>query len=131
MEIIPKHSKTGFNILKNNNFFKDFISLMNNTEFKQFYDIYFKDWTDIQTMIFYMKLYSTLEYEYSSRYNCQISDELMTESLYNIISNTQTRQVAMQLFDDFKVDYNASSSFRSLIKFDNNNTKQILPITDK
>lgn len=130
MEIIPKHSKTGFNILKNNNFFKDFISLMNNTEFKQFYDIYFKDWTDIQTMIFYMKLYSTLEYEYSNRYNCQISDELMTESLYNIISNTQTRQVAMQLFDDFKVDYNASSSFRSLIKFDNN-TKQILPITDK
>ncbi len=75
MEIIPKNSKTGLNILKENKFFSDFISLMNNSEFKHFYDIYFKDWTDIQTMIFYMKLYSTIEYEYFSRHNCKISDE--------------------------------------------------------
>ena len=130
MEIIPKNSKPGLNILKENKFFSDFISLMNNSEFKHFYDTYFKDWTDIQTMIFYMKLYSTIEYEYFSRHNCKISDELMTESLYNIISNTQTRQVAMQLFDDFKVDYNASSSFRSLIKFDNKK-KTILSINNE
>lgn len=120
MEIIPKPTTLGSKILKENHFFKEFISLMNNTEFKQFYDTYFKDWTDIQTMIFYMKLHSTIEYEYSTRYDCKISDEQMAESLYNIISNTQTRKIAMKLFNDFKVDYDASSSFRSLIKFDVN-----------
>ncbi len=65
MEIIPKPNTLGSKILKENHFFKEFISLMNNTEFKQFYDTYFNDWSDIQTMIFYMKLHSTIEYEYS------------------------------------------------------------------
>lgn len=57
MEIThPNNNSNGSNILKENKFFRDFISLMNNTEFKYFYDTYFHDWTDIQTMIFYMKL---------------------------------------------------------------------------
>jgi hypothetical protein len=134
MEIETKNNTNtnpGSKILNENKFFRDFISLMNNKEFKFFYETYFHDWTDTQTMIFYMKLHSTIEYEYYTRYNCNISDEIMAESLYNIISNTQTRKIAMQLFNDFKVDYNASSSFRSLIKFDINSDSTLLTIENK
>lgn len=127
---ITSHNKNsqGTKLLQENKFFSDFISLMNNPEFKYFYDTYFRDWTDIQTMIFYMKLYSTIEYEYYSRNNCKISNEQMTESLYKIISNTQTRQMAMNLFNDFKVDYNASNTFRSLLQFDNSDKQKSLQI---
>lgn len=127
------NNSQGTKLLKENKFFSDFISLMNNSEFKYFYDTYFRDWTDIQTMIFYMKLYSTIEYEYYSRNNCKISNEQMTESLYNIISNTQTRQMAMNLFNDFKVDYNASNTFRSLLQFDKSDKPKTLQLltTDK
>jgi hypothetical protein len=53
-------TSSGKKILKDNQFFKDFTNLMRNNEFKQFYQNYFKDWSDIQTMIFYMKLYTTI-----------------------------------------------------------------------
>jgi hypothetical protein len=117
--VVNKHNENsnGAKILKDNKFFNEFISLMNNVEFKSFYDNYFHDWTDIQTMIFYMKLHHTIDYEYNERYNSKISDELMTESLHNIITNTQTRKYAMQLFHDFKLDHDASKTFRTLIPF--------------
>ena len=44
-------------IKKTNPFFKDLINIMNNSEFKQFYNKYFNDWSDIQAMVFFMKLY--------------------------------------------------------------------------
>lgn len=56
----------------------------------------------------------------------------MTESLYKIISNTQTRKLAMNLFNDFKVDYDASKMFRTLLQFDKTtNENTLLTIDNK
>ena len=41
--------------LHEKDFFRDFISLMHNIEFDNFYKKYFQNWSDIETMIFYMK----------------------------------------------------------------------------
>lgn len=122
-----KNEENGKKILKKNKFFQDFTSLMRNIEFRDFYQNYFKDWSDIQTMIFYMKIYSTVEEIYYTKYNQNISDELMTYVLHQIITTTETRKVAVELFKNFKgekseiVDSTKLTYFESLIDFDKKN----------
>ena len=122
-----KNEEDGKKILKKNKFFQDFTSLMRNIEFRDFYQNYFKDWSDIQTMIFYMKIYSTVEEIYYTKYNQNISDELMTYVLHQIITTTETRKVAVELFKNFKgekseiVDSTKLTYFESLIDFDKKN----------
>ena len=47
---------------KNINFFMDLHKLMNNPEFRDFYNKYFTVWTNIDTMIMYFKLYEIIRY---------------------------------------------------------------------
>ena len=97
---------------------------MRNFEFREFYHNYFKDWSDIQTMIFYMKIYTTIEDMYHKKYNENISDELMTYMLHKIITTNDTRKIAVELFKNFKgekseiVDQKKLQYFESLIDFD-------------
>ncbi len=117
--------KKGKEILDSNKFFLDLCNLMSNMEFLKFYDDYFKDWSDIQCMIFYMKLYSTIDYEFQNRYNEKISDSMMTFMLKEIMSDKTTRGYALDLFKDFKetIGHNRTKNFRSLLNFDNSNIK--------
>lgn len=118
-----KQENEGQKILNKNNFFQDFTSLMRNNEFKKFYYNYFKDWSDIQTMIFYMKIYSTVEDLYYSQYKKEISDELMTYTLHKIITTQETRKIAVEIFKNFKgeesnIDKNRLTYFKSIINFE-------------
>ena len=119
--------KEGKKILKKNDFFQDFTSLMINSEFRNFYNQYFKDWSDIQTMVFYMKMYSTIEEIYFIKYHEHISDELMTYTLHKIITTNETRKAAIELFKEFKGENNELTvnkkritSFEALIDFESN-----------
>ena len=102
INIIKNATASGKKILKENPFFRDFTGIMRNNEFKKFYHNYFKDWSDIQTMIFYMKLYTTIEDAYYGQYNEKITDELITYTLHKIITTTEMRKMAMELFKNFK-----------------------------
>ena len=124
MDLIPanKLEKRGGDILKKNDFFRNLMNLMNSREFSELYDLYFNNWSDIETIVFYIKLYKTIDFEYSRRFNCTISDELMTYTLYNIMNNTPLRQLALSKFNDFKqgnVDMSKNSEFRYLLDFSN------------
>lgn len=126
-----KEEKEGKKILNKNHFFQDFTSLMRNTEFKNFYHNYFKDWSDIQTMIFYMKIYSTIEELYYSQYKKEISDELMTFTLHKIITTQETRKAAIEIFKNFKgeqsnIDKNRLKYFKSIINFENNTSNLLI-----
>ena len=94
----------GAKILKKNKFFSDLTKIMKNIPFREFYNEYFKDWSDVQVMIFYMKLYSVLEAEYYNRFSDNITDEIMAWTLYKIMENTSTRKTALQLFKNYKGD---------------------------
>ena len=127
INIYKTQEKEGKKILKKNNFFQDFTSLMRNLEFRNFYNEYFNDWSDIQTMIFYMKMYSTIEEIYFIKYNENISDELMTYTLHRIITTNDTRKAAIELFKEFKGENNENNInnkritfFESLIDFESN-----------
>ena len=133
-EIVKKNSSEilfeesiikGNKILCENEFFQDFISLMHNIEFNNFYKKYFQNWSDIETMIFYMKLYTTIDYEYSNRFNNKISDEAMTYTIKQIMENRDTRRFAFDLFKDFKdISHKNTGSFRTLLNFDDKESKK-------
>ena len=113
--------KEGEDILKKNEFFDKLVKLMNSNEFVDFYDSYFKDWSDIQTIVFYIKLYKTIEYEYKRRFDSDIPSGLMTYTLYNIINTKELRKIALEKFNDFKesksIDMKKNEEFRYLLDF--------------
>tara|TARA_A100001015_G_C14471227_1_gene511812 strand:+ start:42 stop:461 length:420 start_codon:yes stop_codon:yes gene_type:complete len=122
--------KEGEEILKKNEFFTKLIALMNSNEFIDFYDSYFKDWSDIETIVFYIKLYKTIEYEYRRRLDTDIPQGIMTYTLYNIINNNEMRKIAIKKFSDFKdhktIDMKKNEDFRYLLDFNlpiDNNSK--------
>ena len=124
-ETLAELEKRGSKILKENKFFSDLCSLMKNIDFIKFYDEYFKDWSEIQCMIFYIKLYTTIEYEYKIRYNLQISDEIITYMLRQIMNNNETRRFALDLFNDFKdISHKNTGSFRTLLNFESVENKK-------
>ena len=115
---IDSFEKKGTKILQTNSFFQDLCRLMKNNDFRNFYDTYFNDWSEIQVMIFYMKLYSTIQYEYQKRYNSEISDTLMTYMLHKIMTTSESRKYAFELFQNFKdIDHNKTQEFRNLLTF--------------
>lgn len=110
---------TGDKIKRANPFFRDLCSIMKNKEFKRFYDEYFHSWNDIECMIFYMKLYNTVEYEFEQRYNISISDAAMTYTLNKIMCTPELRKTAFSLFKEYEKDLtvNQTKPLRSLLKF--------------
>ena len=119
MSALVKREESGDCLLQTNPFFKDLCSLMRNKEFKRFYDEHFHSWNDIECIVFYMKLYTTIEYEYEKRFETKITDSLMTYTLHEIMSNLETRRAAMALFKNYESDItiNQSQPLRSLLKF--------------
>ena len=106
--------KKGKKILNRNPFFTDFIGIMKNSQFKYFYETYFKEWSDIETMIFYMKLYKFIESEYEQRYKKIISDAMMTYMLDYVIKTSTLRKSAVDSFCKFK---NNEHEFKNLLDF--------------
>ena len=107
-----------------NVFFTDLIRLMKNDDFQYFYKTYFTDWNEIQSMVFFMKLYSSIEYEYKERFNENMTDDEMSCMLQQVMSNTTTRKIALQMFNDYQmtIDYQKTKHFRTLLEFKQPNT---------
>jgi len=116
----------GRQILNDNTFISDLITLMKTNSFRSFYNDYFTNWSDIQVMIFYMKLYSMIENEYMTQFSMNISDEIMSWSICKIMENSNLRRSAMQLFKNYKsaglgekieIENDDVIEFRKLITF--------------
>lgn len=99
---LQKSLSYGKKIYAENTFFQDFIKLMQNSVFHDFYTKYFQNWSDIQTMIFYMKVYKAVEYGYKSQYNESIQPEFMTFILHKVMTTTPIRKAAFKIFNNFK-----------------------------
>ena len=119
MSQLTRYESKGGEIQQTNTFFRDLCAIMKNKEFKQFYNEYFQSWNDVECMIFYMKLYSTIEYEFEQRYHTAIGDDLMTYTLHEIMSTPELRKTAFALFKSYEKDLTISQSkpLRSLLTF--------------
>jgi hypothetical protein len=126
IEIINKFKKKaikkGSDILKNNKFFKDLDNVMDKkNNFRLFYDEYFKDFTDIKTMIFYMKLYETIELEYAERHGVNIEKELLAYMIKEIMRDDLSRKNVYESFHKFTNNSNPKNKKYVLDLFEYNN----------
>ena len=87
---------------KNINFFIDLYKLMNNSEFRNFYNKYFTVWTNIDTMIMYFKLYEIIEITFYKKFNRNITKKEILFLLNNIIKNNLLRKILINNYTLFK-----------------------------
>ena len=95
----------GKKILEENDFFSKLDKLMQDNDFRDFYDKYFKSYTDIQTVLLYMKLYQTLESEYEKRFDEKIPKELLAFTMKEIFVDNTMRKITMESFNNFMNNY--------------------------
>lgn len=108
-EIYKTQFEKGNEILDSNNFLRDLSSLMENPEFKQFFDNYLGDWCDVRCSIIYMKLYSELKEKYKKINNVELDRELTVFFIKKIMSDKQIRPFSIQTID--KIYKNKKVSF--------------------
>jgi hypothetical protein len=111
----------GHKILEENKFFNGLDTVMQNEEFRSFYNKYFKDSSDIKTAIMYMKLYETIEVEYHQRNGCNIQKELLAFIIRELVNNTTTRKMIIKSFENF----NQHKHHNFLLDIFENNIKKI------
>lgn len=93
--------KSGKQILDENDFFKNLNNIMENTDFKLFYDKYFKDFNDIKVVILYMKLYETVQKEYKDKYNCDIESEMLIFIIKELFNENSSRKYIFESFQNY------------------------------
>ncbi len=93
--------KVGKEIIEENDFFKNLNSIMENKEFKDFYDKYFKDFSDIKVVVLYMKLYETIQIEYRDKYNCEIENEMLFFLMKELINENSSRKYIFNSFQNY------------------------------
>ena len=126
MDLIKLDDINKIDNLKDNNnisspFLRDLVEIMNNENFKVFYDNYMNDFSEMETIFFYMKLYETIQFEYNSRYNKKLDDGKMIKLLYNIMNDSELRKFALELFGNFRSDIlsKKNQKFKILLNFNN------------
>ena len=109
LTVLKKHGKKE---LHNNLFFCDLNELMqSDTKFRIFYDKYFKDSSDVQTVILYLKLYETLEIEYKQYNNNEkVDEDLLIYAIKELMSNESTRKNILSSFDRYNQHKNNNTN---------------------
>ena len=87
---------------KNTNFFIDLYKLMNNQEFREFYNKHFTVWNNIDTIIMYFKLYEIIEISFFKKFNRNITKKEILFILNNIIKNNVLRKIVINNYILFK-----------------------------
>lgn len=98
-------------IMKSNEFMRDLATVMEHPEFKTFIDKYFKDFSDIQSMIVMIKLYQAISTDVSDPFE-------KVAMLQKIMSNSELRG---EIFDNYHKWRNCSLGISS------ENPRAILP----
>ena len=68
----------------------------------------------------YMKLYETIEKEYSIRYNKPIEKEILAKMMKEIMTNTPTRKQILKSFNEFSDPENIAKNICILDIFSHN-----------
>ena len=117
--------KEGQQILKENDFFQGLDIVMSNTDFRPFYDKYFKDITDVNTVILYMKLYETIQKEYKTIYNIDIQKELLVYMMKELMTDNKTRKNILESFHKYSNSKNSVDNKNLLDIFEQYRTRYI------
>ncbi len=82
----------GKQIYKENEHFKRLANFMEHPEFREFYDIYMKDWNSVKLIMLFMKTYEEIEKQFKNT----ISPYQKISILKDIFDNSEMRQKLCQ-----------------------------------
>ena len=112
MSIISKSEnaiKFGNKILNENNFLHDLTSLMENEEFKNFFDKYMNNWVSVKSSIMYMKLYSEFKEKYKEVSDDVLDKNIIVYLLCKVMRNRSLMSFSIdtidKLYNDEKINY--------------------------
>jgi len=95
-----KNSKIkGERMLKENDFFKDLVSLMENPEFKKFFKKHLSDWVSVKSTIIYMKLYDEFKTKYKKITDKELEESIVVYLLSTIMRNKELRPLSIKTID--------------------------------
>ena len=86
-------------------FIASLISIMKNSEFRNFYDQNCGEpctWSDIEVIILYMKLLEFIEIKYKEKHGVPPTETFLYNTIQTIISNKDSRKITMSMFDSYK-----------------------------
>ena len=114
--MIPINNK--LNVKKNesgpSNFLLELSHLMNNSEFRTFFDKYFNDWDEIKAVLMFMKTYQFIDHEYKKYFNISPTPEKMSIILKDMMNNNECRNVLVKSMDNFINNDNNNNDLKIL-----------------
>ena len=117
--------KKGQKILNKNDFFNDLEFIMSNKIFSSFYKKYFTDFSNIRTIILYMKLYETIQKEYKEKHGYNIEKELLIYIIKELMSNSYSRKNVYDAFYKYCDNMNDNKKLSILDIFENRSIQSI------
>ena len=93
--------KEGVKKLEKNEFFQDLCGLMQNEQFKRFFNKHMGSWTDIKCSVTYMHLYNQFKIKYKELNNKELEEELAVYLLAKIMRDKTLRTWSISTVDKF------------------------------
>ena len=106
MENLSISDTTTGTVKKPSNFLLELSNLMNNHEFRTFFDSYFENWDDVKTVVMFMKTYEMIDNEYSRKFGCKIEPTKMSKILKEMMSKSDYRRMIVGKMMHFMKDVN-------------------------
>ena len=123
--------KNGKNITETNEFLRDLSNLMENEEFKNFYNKHMTNWLDIKCTTIYMRLYSEFKTKYKEIANTELDKHIVVFLLRKIMTDRELRPFSIKTIDKMQEKkWNTKTFWREFEKYMLTNQKQLL-IADK
>jgi hypothetical protein len=123
--------KNGKNITETNEFLRDLSNLMENEEFKIFYNKHMTNWLDIKCTTIYMRLYSEFKTKYKEIANTELDKHIVVFLLRKIMTDRELRPFSIKTIDKMQEKkWNTKNFWREFEKYMLINQKQLL-IADK
>ena len=97
-------SETTGTVKKPSNFLLELSNLMNNTEFRTFFDSYFENWDDVKTVIMFMKTYEMIDKEYFKKFDQKIEPKKMSKILKEMMIKGDYRRMIVGKMMHFMSD---------------------------
>lgn len=99
----------GNELLNNNDFFNDLSKLMENDEFKVFFEKYFTNWVEIKSNVIFMKLYNEIKNRYKEMTDTELDKSVITFLIWKIMRNNNLRKISIELMnkqlENNKIDF--------------------------
>ena len=123
--------KNGKEITENNEFLKDLSNLMENEEFKTFYNKHMTNWIDIKCTAIYMRLYTEFKTKYKQIADMELDKHIIVFLLRKIMIDKELRPFSIKTIEKMQnKKWNSKKFWREFEKYMLVNQKQLL-ITDK